>query len=144
MQTNLRVESSGEETETRRRSHAQSVAGRAQGAADERKNDMELMNENMNTTIVAIIPISQTPDPRGKGDPHGDRRRSILRKRINRVLAKCGKKLVLTRFASDRETLGDAYIFNYDSFSVIEHHVDIEAYAKTIGCADPEAYIPTV
>ncbi|MGA2857890.1 MAG: hypothetical protein ABSE40_13550 [Candidatus Sulfotelmatobacter sp.] len=84
------------------------------------------LNNDMNTSILVIIPSA--PDKRGKGDPHGDRRRSTLRKRINRVLAKCRKKIVLTRFASEKLIYGDAYIFNYDSFS----------------CADPEAYIPTV
>jgi hypothetical protein len=104
---------------------------------------MELTT-SMNTHILAIIPTPPTSDPRGKGDPHGDRRKSTLRKRINRVLAKCGKKLVLTRFAEEKTTYGDAFVIEINSLTIVQSHVDLEAYAKMIGCADPEAYIPTV
>ena len=104
---------------------------------------MELTT-SMNTHILAIIPTPPTSDPRGKGDPHGDPRKSTLRKRINRVLAKCGKKLIVTRFAEDKAAYGTAYVIETDSFAIVERNVDLEAYAKMIGCADPEAYIPTV
>src|SRR5271157_749050 len=96
--------------------------------------------------ILFEIPLTKRThgvENRPAGDSHGDPRRSILRKRINRVLAKRGEKLILTRFAKEKEALGDAYIIRTEPpVSTappryrIERNVDIEAYARTIGCAD--------
>jgi hypothetical protein len=59
-------------------------------------------------------------------------KRALLR-RINRILAKRGRRLCTSRSWGERGNLGDHHVIDSHYNTVVDTHVELDGFARTLG-----------